>query len=704
MEERKIQATSRGAGVAEILKRISVSRDPEAWQALLEGHGQAMLGLARRISGDATLAEDICQETLLQIRDDAHQFRPLSADADVDARRWISRVTCHTALQMLRARRRAVRREERLQRERQQTPRNALGPEMETLEAVRSELANLPEHERMPIVLHFYAGLDYQALSAELGCPVGTAKARVSRGLDRLRQRLAFLGLILAAGELADVMQGSSVEAAEAVGGSAVAAHASADAMALRSLTEGGQAAVPVWEPWKALLTSSRKPAPDLRMLKGGLSTMAKLGISTAALGLLSALAFGMGHSFTGVAGEPKSAPPPASKLPSQEAAGKASKEEVKSLVQGNTAFALDVYAKLKAEKGNLFFSPYSISGALAMTCAGARGNTAAQMEQSLHFTLGQARLHPAFAALLLEQNSPPPKGKKRGYQLSVANALWGQKGYGFLPEFLSLTRAHYGAGLNEVDFLGATEAARVTINAWVERQTQEKIKDLLQPGVLDENTRLVLTNAIYFKGAWACPFEKEATAEAPFQLSPTEKVNVPLMNQTAPFKYFEAAGLQVLELPYAENELSMVIFLPSDLQAFESSFTPRNLQGWLARLKPCDEVAVSIPKFKATQEFRLNAVLKALGMSDAFSGAADFSGMNGKKDLCIAAVVQKAFAEVNEEGTEAVAATADIEKGLLDDHEPLVFRADRPFVFMIRDLCSESVLFLGRMLDPRSK
>jgi len=211
--------------------------------------------------------------------------------------------------------------------------------------------------------------------------------------------------------------------------------------------------------------------------------------------------------------------------------------KDADAVVKGNSAFALALYAKLKAQEGNLFLSPYSISTALAMTYAGARGNTEAQMAEVLHFELEQDRLHQAFQKLISDLNAA---GKKGGYQLSVANALWGQKGYGFLKEFLGLTRRYYGAGLNEVDFIRASEAARKTINAWVEKETRDKIKDLIKPGILDALTRLVLTNAIYFKGDWASKFKEEETKVEPFTLASGEKVDVPLMQQTEEFKYMQ--------------------------------------------------------------------------------------------------------------------------------------------------------------------
>ena len=386
--------------------------------------------------------------------------------------------------------------------------------------------------------------------------------------------------------------------------------------------------------------------------------------------------------------------------------------ESGKSMViQGNNTFALALYARLQGEDGNLFFSPYSISTALAMTYAGARGRTAAQMADVLHFPVGTkpAGLNPRqlaseFGKLIKGLNA---KGKEGAYELSVANALWGQKGYGFLTEFLQLVEKHYDSRLNQVDFVGATEKARQTINAWVEKKTNDKIKNLIPKGILDSMTRLVLTNAIYFKGNWARQFEEDRTHEAPFTLTDGQKVDVAMMNQTANFSYMETEALQGLELPYVNDELSMIVLLPKELDglgALEKSLTLDNLSEWFGKVQK-REVVVSIPKFKLTSQFSLAAVLKAMGMTDAFSGNADFSGMNGRRDLAISAVIHKAYVDVNEEGTEAAAATAVTMRltSMAPGPRPPVFRADHPFLFLIRDNQSGSLLFIGRVMNPKT-
>jgi serpin B len=394
----------------------------------------------------------------------------------------------------------------------------------------------------------------------------------------------------------------------------------------------------------------------------------------------------------------------PADTIPDRVAPDYDPKGEVAMVARGNNQFAFELYAKLREKDGNLFFSPYSLETALAMTSAGARGETLEQMNKTLHFTLNQERLHPAFAALIKRINGDD---KKRGYQLSTANALWGQKDYGFLPEFLKLTKEHYGAGLNEVDFAGATEKARKTINTWVEKETKDKIKDLIKEGVLDSDTRLVLTNAIYFKGDWASQFKKNLTKDAPFNLGADKKVQVPMMHQEGKFKYLAGDDFQALEMPYVGKELTMVVLLPKKVDGLadlEKTLTADKLAVWLTKIHESD-VDVTLPKFKVTAEFQLKKELSEMGMPLAFRRGADFSGMDGKKDnLFIGEVVHKAFVDVNEEGTEAAAATAVVVAKSDDGPERQlpVFRADHPFVFLIRDTRTESILFLGRVSNPK--
>ena len=377
--------------------------------------------------------------------------------------------------------------------------------------------------------------------------------------------------------------------------------------------------------------------------------------------------------------------------------------KNIQTLAEGNTIFALNLYARLKATDGNLFFSPYSISTCLAMTYAGARGGTAAQMAQTLHFSTNQSQFATAFGELQ-KQLTKHVHGTG-GIALDVANGLWCKQGHPFLPAFVDLAKQSYEASLNQVDFCTQSASARTDINDWVRGKTKGKITGLIQPGVLGPMTRLVLVNAIYFKGHWAGEFEKSNTLPAPFAVSSTQKVTVPLMSRTAEYKYAEADGLQLLELPYAGGDLSMVVLLPHEtdgLKGIEDQLNEVTLERWLARAQT-RKVAVFLPRFKLTAQFSLAQPLAQMGMTDAFTTSADFSGMDGARDLYISAVVHKAFVEVNEAGTEAAAATGVAMRSsvMMMPRPTPVFRADHPFVFLIRDNHSGSILFLGRLVDP---
>ena len=386
--------------------------------------------------------------------------------------------------------------------------------------------------------------------------------------------------------------------------------------------------------------------------------------------------------------------------------APQSNKADQAAVVEGNNAFAVALYGQLRSHDGNLFFSPESISTALAMTYAGARGDTATEMAKTLHFTLPPERLHPAMGALLSDLNAP-----HNGYQLRVADALWAQRDYVFRDDFLKLNKRDYGAGFNQVDFKGATEAARLTINQWIEQKTEHKITNLLQPGVLDSQTKMVLTNAIYFKGDWLTPFNKEWTEDDDFHLSPAKNVKAPLMHLNEGFDYFDGGTFQALEIPYESGDLSMIVFLPKDiggLPAFEQSLTASHMKQWLDKLQPVPEVILTLPKFQMTRQIGLAGTLAAMGMPSAFNdNAADFSGMTGKRELFISAVIHKAYINVDEKGTEAAAATAVVmEKAMampprFQPPPPPVFRADHPFVFLIRDNRSGGILFMGRVTDP---
>lgn len=375
-------------------------------------------------------------------------------------------------------------------------------------------------------------------------------------------------------------------------------------------------------------------------------------------------------------------------------------------LVAGNTAFALALYRTLRDQGGNLFISPHSISTALAMAYAGARGETERQMAEALRFTLPQERLHAALNALdltLAGREAELGHTEGTGFQLHIANALWGQAGYAFLPEFLDALAAHYDAGMRLVDFVADAEGARRTINAWVADQTRDRIRDLIPQGALDELTRLVLTNAIYFNASWEHRFEEAATADAPFFLLDGTSVEVPTMHQTETFLYVVDPEYTAIQFPYIGGKLAMTAIMPApgEFDAYDAELTPERLERVLEGLQ-AGRVHLALPKFGFESQFSLVDSLAELGMVDAFvPGSADLSGLDGTRDLFISDVVHKAFVEVNETGTEAAAATAVIVAAAAMPAEPIEVAIDHPFLFLIRDRETGAVLFLGRVVDP---
>ncbi|HEY2840894.1 MAG TPA: serpin family protein [Pirellulales bacterium] len=412
--------------------------------------------------------------------------------------------------------------------------------------------------------------------------------------------------------------------------------------------------------------------------------------IHTASLAILLSLAIGFSGAQNALAAPPAQKRAPAS-------------PDAIHLAQGANQFALALYGNLReAKEGNLFLSPASISTALAMTYGGAAGETAEQMKSVLHLDLPQDKLFPALSQLSGELTAT----RQPGLEINIANRLWGQKTFAFRPDYLKLTRDTFGAELATLDFAGDTEAARATINEWVAKQTKDKIPDLLPPRSINNMTRLVLTNAIYFKGDWSIPFTASDTKPAPFFLGGDKQVEVPLMFQQKKFRYHKADGVQLLELPYAGGQMAMVALLPEKpdgLAKLEANLTTESLQKMLAAARKRD-VHVWLPKFKMASEFSLGDALQALGMTLAFDATkADFSGMSDAGGLSISSVVHKAVVDVNEKGTEAAAATGvvvGVTSARVPD-EPVRFRADHPFIFLIRDQATGSIVFLGRVSDP---
>jgi serpin B len=375
-------------------------------------------------------------------------------------------------------------------------------------------------------------------------------------------------------------------------------------------------------------------------------------------------------------------------------------------LVADNTDFALDMYRELRKTSGNFFYSPHSVSIALAMTWAGARGDTEAEMASALHFSLGQERLHPAFNALDLALASRGRDAQNKDgepFALRVVNALWGQQDHPFRSEFLDELALNYGAGVRLLDFVHEPEPSRIAINDWVAHQTEDRIRDLIAEGSITPDTRLVLTNAIYFNAAWATKFEPELTRPAPFQLADGTSVTVPTMSGELPAGYAAGADWQAVELPYDGGEVSMVIVVPEvgQLEAVEGGLDASELRGIVAGLQR-KLVSVSLPKFEFTSAFSLVEALQALGMREAFSSKANLSGIDGTRDLSISDVIHKAFVAVDESGTEAAAATAVVVGTTSAPGPDLTLVIDRPFLIFIRDIQTGAILFAGRVVDPR--
>ncbi len=374
------------------------------------------------------------------------------------------------------------------------------------------------------------------------------------------------------------------------------------------------------------------------------------------------------------------------------------------SLVQGNNAFALDLYRSLRSSDGNLILSPYSISLALAMTYAGARGETESQMADVLHFS-GQD-VHAAFNALDLELAKRGESASKdeTPLQLNIVNAVWAEQTYPFVQDFLDTIALNYGAGIRLADFVNQYEPVRREINGWVEDQTKDKIQNLLPQGVLNSDTRMVLVNAIYFKADWLTVFDPNNTYDAPFHSLDGSETQVKMMSNTLHgIFYASGSGYQAVELPYAGGTAAMTILVPDEgnFAEFESALDAAKLDEILNSMQPAS-VQLGLPKFQFESQFSLPDQLSALGMTDAFQPfVADFSGMTGNRDLYISDVIHKAFVAVDEKGTEAAAATAVIMELAMAPLSEITLTIDRPFIFLIRDTVSGQILFMGRVVNP---
>lgn len=377
-----------------------------------------------------------------------------------------------------------------------------------------------------------------------------------------------------------------------------------------------------------------------------------------------------------------------------------------KKFNQANTDFSFALFQQLRTRRGNLFYCPHSISVALAMTYAGAASTTASQIETAMHFELTEKKLHKAFNWLAREldkRNKLAPGQQGKGFVLRTANALWGQTGSPFERAFLDTLAVNYGSGMHLLDFAANSEGSRSIINAWVEKQTEDKIEDLVPPRAITPDTRLVLTNAVYFLAPWENPFKKNKTTTGPFHFSDRTTVDVPMMRQTEHLAYAETATCQAVEMPYNGRQLSMVLLLPKEgsLKTFEADLTGETFREVLDQLKST-RVQLTVPRFEFESSLELNRELKAMGMVDAFNpNAADFKKMSSLNDLFISAVHHKGYIKVDEKGTEAAAATAVVAIRTSVPRPPTIMTLNRAFLFVIVDKPTSAVLFVGRVINP---
>jgi serpin B len=433
--------------------------------------------------------------------------------------------------------------------------------------------------------------------------------------------------------------------------------------------------------PLPALCSSSqlRDPEPlKTRKLQG--VAMKQIVVALGIVVLLAAL--GLGGWFAWNEGVSYAPPPPWT-------------DDMQLVAEGNNHFACDLYGKVADDqKSNVFFSPYSVHTALAMTATGAKGKTRNEILRVLH-------LPPDDRSLASGDLSRYFTHPRKDYELAVANAIWGQKGHGWRPEWIAVQMDRFGSGFLEADFRSSPDTERQRINQWVEKQTHNRIKELLLPPQITRRTVMVLANAVYFKAKWVIQLDPKKTRDDLFHLADGERVMVPMMHGEVKCGYKEIDGMKMVELPYKGGELSMVVILPKlpdGVPAIEAKLTPKNLSTWIGQLKDRDKMEVSLPRFRLETRYELPEKLVALGMVEAF-GPADFSGMAPGDHSPISGVTHKAFVDVNEEGTEAAAATAIVRS---DSADPLPFRAEHPFIFLVRDVKHGAILFMGRVMNPK--
>jgi len=679
----------------ELLSAYARDASESSFDELVERHAAKVFAAALRVLGDRHAAEDVSQATFLLL---ARKAKGLIGHSAVSG--WLFRTAGFIAARQARKRGSRRSREEAAVKLRESGKHDGawreLAPELD------AAVGELPVGYRDAVILRHVDGLTQKETARELGISESAVSMRVSRGLEKLRERLGSRGVVLSVSLLALLLgerAGEAGEVKELVASIQAVCRGTAEVpVSVRSVMEEAMKAMR-WKKFRIVAAAAAVLIAAALIAPSGVNAWAGGNAAEES-------------QAARPAPEPEPVPQAAAAAPEKKPAAKpkkvaATRKQKAEVVREANAFAFDFYSQLREDRDqagkNIFFSPFSISSALAMTYAGANGNTATQMAKAMHFDLKEQELHPAFSDLTEELNK---RGKTANFQLAVANRLWGQKDYAFLQNFLEMNRLYYGAGIERVNFKKDPEACRKTINAWVEKKTQERIKDLIPRRALKDDTRLVLTNAIYFKADWQTQFKKNLTRDRDFELPAGKRVKVPTMNQTARFPYAQCDGFKALEMAYKGDELSMVALLPdrrSSLGALEKKLSAETLEAAVKKLRE-QSVYVSLPKFETTLSLSLKKHLQAMGMTDAFVyGPADFSGMDGTRYLFISAIVHKAFVRVDEKGTEAAAATAVMMAGGARPRYER-FAADRPFFFLIRDRKTGSILFMGRIMNPAGK
>ncbi|VTU02549.1 serine protease inhibitor : Putative uncharacterized protein OS=Branchiostoma floridae GN=BRAFLDRAFT_130749 PE=3 SV=1: Sigma70_r2: Sigma70_r4_2: Serpin [Gemmataceae bacterium] len=669
----------------ELVRRFVEERDAGAFRHLVDRHGPMVLAVCRRVTRHRQDAEDAFQAVFLVL---ARKAGALRHPGHVGG--WLHGVATRAAAKVRSTAARRRRRETALVDGPAAPDRDRRCPVLD------AEVARLPEKYRTPVVLCELSGVSLKDAAAALGVPLGTVASRLARGRARLAARLRryspdAVGLSLAAVVL---------PVAPAVASAA--------------------AALPFGPVPARVLDLSHGVIRDMFLRKLMTTAVGFVALVASAAAGLTVLADAGAANF-GPAAAPNNAAGPAPVTPTRQPGPFTGNpaDAAKLVADGNDAFGLDLYGVLAADSQhkakNLFFSPFSMEAALGMTAAGASGDALTELQTGLHLPKDEAATDAGFGHLFDAINAPNTPAEKRGYQLSTANAIYAQKGERWSKAFVDRVAGKYGAGVVDADFKSDANGERKRINRWVEDQTNHKIKDLLAPPTVTELTVMVLVNAVYFKGDWAAGFSKDLTRDGPFTRGDGSRVTAKLMRREGEYALHEdpAAGFRALELPYRGGQLAMVVVLPDTadgLPAVEKALTPGKLAGITAAFAEesgaggghREKVNVLLPKFKVETCYEMIEPLRKLGMKAMFDSHGLQRLTTSRNDFNVSAVVHKGFVDVNEEGTEAAAATAVVViKSFPSPKRSRVFSADHPFLFAIVHKPTNAVLFLGRVEDP---